>query len=159
MVGPAGAPGSVYGGLVTDRRQPTRAVVTVPPSVMAVGLAPIPGEPPALLGVIAFLSGALEVVGHAARASVPSRAARVRPEHVRTAIGLMPVIAVVGGLTLPSVFGWMLGPDCCRATGWVFLGAAAALVGFAGRDTAPTLVIVTPSASEGEPDLTAAHLA
>ncbi|MER6212137.1 hypothetical protein [Streptomyces sp. NPDC001642] len=109
--------------------------------------------------MIAFLSGALEVFGYAARAWAPSRAARVRPEHVRTAIGLVPVIAVVGGFTLPSFFGWMVGPDCCRATGWVFLGAAAALVGFAGRDTAQALVIVTPSASEDEPDLTAAHLA
>ena len=139
VVGLAGIPGSVLGGMVTDRWQATRAVVIVPLLVMAVGLALIPVAPVALLWVIAFLFGALEIFSFAAWASVPSRVARVRPENIGTAIGLMLTIAAVGGFTVPAVFGWIVGQGG-YTWGWVFLGvvtAATTLVGFAGRDTAP----------------------
>ncbi|MEV0478084.1 hypothetical protein, partial [Streptomyces prunicolor] len=113
----------------------------------------------ALLWVIAFLLGALEIFSFAAWASVPSRVARVRPENIGTALGRMLTVAAVGGFAVPAVFGRIVGQGGYTA-GWVFLGAVTAattLVGFAGRDTAPTPVVVKPSAGMAELGIAAAR--
>jgi len=138
MIGLAGIPGSLIGGVVTDRWRATRAVVITPLLLMAVGLALIPVVPVPMVWVIAILFGVLEIFSFAAWSSVPTRVAKVRHENIGTAIGLMLTITAVGGFAVPAIFG-RIASHAGYPTAWAFLGAitaATALVGLAGRDRA-----------------------
>jgi predicted MFS family arabinose efflux permease len=138
VVGLAGIPGSVLGGILADRWKATRVMVIVPLLLMALGLALIPVVPVPLLWVLAAVLGALEIFSFAAWASVPARVARIRHENIGTAIGLMLTIAAIGGFAVPALFGRIVSQAGYPA-GWLFLAAitvVTALVGVAGRDTA-----------------------
>lgn len=154
MLGLAGIPGSIIGGALADRWRTTRAIVVVPLLLMAVGLALIPVVPLSLLWVLAILLGGLDIFSFAAWAAVPARVARIRPENLGTASGLMLTIAAVGGFAVPALFGRIV-PAHGYPVAWLFLGivtAATALVGLAGRNSAPRPVAEPAGAHGLTPD-------
>lgn len=149
LVGLAGIPGSVLGGMWADRSRNTRNFVMGPLLLIAVLLVAIPFVPAALLWVLGTGIGFFLIFGFAAWSSVPGRVAGVAHEHVGTAIGLMLTLTAVGGFLVPIVFGELV-PAVGFTGGWVFLGvvtavfAAVALAGHGTATDAPAAVAVEP---------------
>lgn len=138
LIGLAGIPGSVLGGLLADRSRNTRRFVVAPLLSIAVLFALVPVAPEWLLWVLGVGVGFLLIFGFAAWSSVPGRVAGIAHEHLGTAIGLMLTIAAVGGFLVPVGFG-SVAERVGFPAAWVFLAvvsAAFALVGLAGRSTA-----------------------
>jgi predicted MFS family arabinose efflux permease len=138
LIGLAGIPGSVFGGLLADRSRHIRRFVVAPLVLVALLLALVPVVPVAWLWMLGIGIGFFLIFGFAAWSSVPGRVAGVAHEHLGTAIGLMLTIAAVGGFLVPVGFGAVVERAGFPA-GWAFLAAvslAFALIGFAGRDTA-----------------------
>ena len=149
LIGLAGIPGSVLGGMWADRSRNTRAFVTGPLLLIAVLLVLIPFVPAALLWVLGIGIGFFLIFGFAAWSSVPGRVAGIAHEYVGTAIGLMLTLTAIGGFVVPIVFGELV-PAVGFTGGWVFLGvvtavfAAVALAGRARAVDTPPVVIVEP---------------
>lgn len=138
LIGLAGIPGSIVGGMLADRSRNTRAFVLGPLLIIAVLLVLIPFVPAAGLWVLGIGIGFFLIFGFAAWSSVPGRVAGIAHEHIGTAIGLMLTLAAVGGFVVPIVFGQLV-PTVGFTGGWVFLGVVTAVfaaVAVAGRGTA-----------------------
>jgi predicted MFS family arabinose efflux permease len=137
LIGLAGIPGSVLGGLLADRSRHIRRFVVAPLVLVALLLALVPVVPVAWLWTLGIGIGFFLIFGFAAWSSVPGRVAGVAHEHLGTAIGLMLTIAAVGGFGVPVGFGAVVERAGFPA-GWEFLAAVSlvfALIGLAGRDT------------------------
>jgi MFS transporter, ACS family, D-galactonate transporter len=138
LIGLAGIPGSVLGGLLADRSSRTRRFVVAPLLLIAVLLALVPAAPGWLLWVLGVGIGFLLIFGFAAWSSVPGRVAGIAHEHVGTAVGLMLTIAAVGGFVVPLGFG-TVAERAGFGLAWIFLAVvtmAFALIGLAGRSVA-----------------------
>ncbi len=126
LIGLAGIPGSVVGGLLADRSRNIRVFVIGPLLIIAVLLVLIPFVPAAGLWVLGIGIGFFLIFGFAAWSSVPGRVAGIAHEHIGTAIGLMLTLAAVGGFVVPIVFGQLVA-GVGFTGGWVFLGVVTAV--------------------------------
>jgi nitrate/nitrite transporter NarK len=134
----SGIPGSLLGGYWADRSTNLRMFVVGPLIVVAGLLALIPAVPTGALWVLGIGIGFFLIFGFAAWSAVPARVCNIKHEYIGTAIGLMLMIAAVGGFFIPIIFGHLV-PHTSFDTGWVFLAAisvAFALVGLTGRNPA-----------------------
>jgi predicted MFS family arabinose efflux permease len=138
LIGLAGIPGSVLGGMWADRSVNTRAFIITPLLIIAALLLMIPFVPVPGLWVVGICIGFFLMFGFASWSSVPGRVAGIAHEHLGTAIGLMLTLAAVGGFLVPIIFGAMV-PTAGFTGGWIFLAVVTtvfALVAFAGRQQA-----------------------
>jgi predicted MFS family arabinose efflux permease len=157
LIGLAGIPGSVLGGMWADRSTNTRAFVIEPLLIIAVLLLLIPFVPAAALWVVGIGIGFFLIFGFAAWSSVPGRVAGIAHEHIGTAIGLMLTLAAVGGFLVPLAFGDLV-PSIGFTGGWIFLAVVTAVFAFialAGRrqavEASSTQRAADPVPSDGAP--------
>ena len=151
LIGLAGIPGSVLGGLLADRSRHTRRFVVAPLVLVALLLALVPVVPAALLWVLGIGIGFFLIFGFAAWSSVPGRVAGIAHEHLGTAIGLMLTIAAVGGFLVPVGFG-LVAATAGFPAAWSYLAAVSlgfALIGLAGRSVSRDLAPAQPAEPAG----------
>lgn len=121
LLGLAGIPGSILGGLLSDRVGKRKVFVLGMIILQGVGLLALPVVPAELLWVAAAVLGFAFNGGWAVWQCVPGETRGVDAESIGTALGLMLTITAAGGFLVPYLFGRILEASG-YTTGWIFLG-------------------------------------
>ncbi|WP_051580964.1 MFS transporter [Pseudonocardia acaciae] len=141
LVGIAGVPGSVLSGWVADRYLSPRVLFLVGAVLEGVFLLVLPVSGPGTFWIPALGIGFMFNGTFAIWQTIPGGLARIAPEHIGTAVGLMLTISAVGGFAVPWAFGLIV-PAGGYPAGWLFMGVTSILAALAsllaGRPPAGT---------------------
>jgi len=132
VFGVGGALGRVVWGWLSDRLQGRRAVLLLLSATLGGGMAIVLGlAPPLFLAVPGGLAmGLFGFVGQSWVGVLRALGAEIAgPGSSGRAGGLLLGAMMTGGLVGPPLFGWLADTTDSYATGWVLVGALAALTG------------------------------
>ncbi|MFD0337141.1 nitrate/nitrite transporter [Streptomyces sp. NPDC127117] len=135
LIGIAGVPGSIAAGRLAERVRSTRTLFVAGAVLESLFLLMLPLCGPTAFWIAAFGIGFMFNFTFAVWQTVPGGSARIEPEHLGTAVGLMLTVSAVGGFVLPWAFGLLAdGPGYPVA--WTVMGMTGivtALVALAAR--------------------------
>lgn len=138
----AGIPGSVVGGILSDRAGNRKLFIVGAVLLVGVSLLLVPVAGVVLIWILASVVGFFMIFGFAAFTSVPGDFPdAIPPPDVATAEGLLLTILAVGGFLVPIGFGQFVAVSGYTSA-WLFLGVVTVLFGLVGllaRDPFKTL--------------------
>lgn len=128
LIGIAGVPGSIVGGVLAERYISARRLFVIG----AVGegafliLLPLVGD--SMFWLPAMGIGFMFNFTFAVWQTIPGDIRTIAPEDIGTAVGLMLTVSAIGGFLVPYVYG-VIATAITPAAAWIFLGGAAIVLG------------------------------
>ena len=131
VIGMAGVPGSIVGGVLADHYFKARSLFVVGAMLEGAFLIAVPFSGASTFWIPAFGIGFMFNFTFAVWQTIPGDTTAIAPENIGTAIGLMLTVSAIGGFVLPWVYG-QIAPHGGYTAAWIVLGAVAIVTATVG---------------------------
>ena len=115
-----GIPGSIVGGLLTDKVKRVKVVFGTFTFITGISFFSMLINPAIAVWIVAGLVGFCLIAAFAAFTSAPGIMGTISPQNLALAAGLLLSLAAIGGFIIPTIFGIIATTNYTSA--WTFLG-------------------------------------